>query len=148
MKREIYNKRVGVKMQKLKQSEHEIQKALINCLRSYEYKYPHLRYLFAIPNGSKRDIGTAMKLKAEGVKAGVPDLFLPIPSGDYHGMFIEMKVKPNKPNPAQEQYLSFLEGKGYKVLLAYSTDEALKEILNYLGDKKISVKFVSTLAEY
>ena len=41
--------------------------------------------LFAIPNGGARHIGTAIKLKSEGVTAGVSDLFLMIPSGQKHG---------------------------------------------------------------
>lgn len=47
--------------------------------------------IFAIPNGGSRNKLEAQNMKAEGVLSGVTDLFCSIPSGDYHGLFIEMK---------------------------------------------------------
>ena len=55
-------------------------------------KYPELELMYAIPNGGKRHIHTAVVLKQTGVKSGVPDIFLPVRRGK-HGLFIEMKRK-------------------------------------------------------
>jgi hypothetical protein len=74
-----------------KGEEHKIQTEFFNILRMSESKNPTLKYIFAIPNGSKRSIGVAKKLKAEGVKRGVPDVAVPISSQPYAGMFIEFK---------------------------------------------------------
>lgn len=49
------------------------------CNRHVAYPVPELRWLHAIPNGGYRDKVTAGKLKAEGVKRGIPDVFLPLP---------------------------------------------------------------------
>ena len=52
---------------------------------------PELWLLYAIPNGGKRAIKTAIALKAQGVKSGVPDMCLPVARGGYHGLYIELK---------------------------------------------------------
>ena len=52
---------------------------------------PELGLLYAIPNGGKRAIKTAIALKAQGVKSGVPDMCLPVARGAYHGLYIELK---------------------------------------------------------
>ena len=59
--------------------------------------------MFHIPNGGSRNKLEASNLKKQGVKAGVPDLFLPVGRGSYHGLFIELKSAKisrlkNKPN--------------------------------------------------
>ena len=59
-------------------SEHQEQKALIQWARLNQQRFPELDLLFAIPNGGLRNIRVARKLKSEGVKPGVSDLFLPV----------------------------------------------------------------------
>ena len=78
-------------------SEHDEQSAIFEWAALMQGAYPELGLLFAIPNGGKRDKATAGKLKAEGVKAGVPDMCLPVSNGKYHGLFIELKVGENNP---------------------------------------------------
>lgn len=73
-----------------------------------------LSLMFAIPNGGLRHKATAGNLKAEGVKAGVPDIMLPVPqrittskgypvagyeqAAQVCGLFIEMKKPSEKPS--------------------------------------------------
>ena len=47
--------------------------------------------VFAIPNGGKRDAAEAAHMKRQGVRAGVPDLCIPLARGGYHGLVIELK---------------------------------------------------------
>jgi hypothetical protein len=104
-------------------SEHNEQAAIIEWARTFEYQYPELGLLFAIPNGAKlpfakdrrgrRYSPQAKKLKAEGLRAGVPDLCLPVARLGYHGMFIELKVGGNKPSPEQVEFLDVLAEQGY-----------------------------------
>lgn len=54
--------------------------------------YPELEYMFHIPNGGVRNKATGGKLKAAGVKAGVPDICLPLPCKRYAGLYIELKA--------------------------------------------------------
>lgn len=53
------------------------QQLLFRWTRFYVSKYPELALLYHIPNGGSRRKSEAGRFKAEGVKAGVPDLFLP-----------------------------------------------------------------------
>lgn len=52
---------------------------------------PELALLYHIPNGGSRHKAEAARLRAEGVRSGVPDLCLPVPRGGCHGLYIELK---------------------------------------------------------
>ena len=88
--------------------------------------------LFAIPNGSLRNIRVAQKLKAEGVVSGCADLFLSIPNDFYHGFFIEMKYGKNKQTENQKKFQEEVESVGYKYSVCYSFDEFRNLINTYL----------------
>lgn len=89
-------------------------------------------HLWAIPNGGSRNIVTAVNLKAEGVLAGVSDLFLMIPKGVYHGMFIEMKAKAGKVSDSQKEFMAAASSMNYKTVVCYGFDEAKEAITKYL----------------
>lgn len=95
--------------------------------------------LFAIPNGARTNIGAAVKLKAEGVRSGVPDLFLAYPKGDKHGLFIEMKkVKGGKVSENQKKVIAMLNKNGYYAVVANGFEWARKAIVAYCtGDLRI-----------
>lgn len=111
----------------------EQAKVVQDCNRlAYEGKYPELALLYAIPNGGLRHIGTAMKLKCEGVKAGVPDLHLPIPRGVYTSLFIEMKAPGGRVSAEQKKWHVDLTKYGRcRVVVCYSYGEAMGEIQEY-----------------
>lgn len=88
--------------------------------------------IFAIPNGGKRNIREAHFLRLEGCSAGVPDLFVPIPKGEYHGLFIEMKYGKNKPTEHQTKWLNYLNSVGYLAVVCYGCENAIKTIEKYL----------------
>jgi hypothetical protein len=113
-------------------SEEQEQIALFKWAKLQENVYPALRFLHHIPNGGKRDKITAARLKAAGVKAGVPDICLPVPAGEYNGLYIEMKYGNNKPSPEQIQWLIDLAAMRHKTAVCYSMEEAKEEILAYL----------------
>lgn len=113
-------------------TEHDEQVALFQWAAYSESSIPQLRYLFAIPNGGHRHKAVAARMKAEGVKAGVPDIFLAYPTGEYCGLFIEMKFGTNKPTEKQNEWLSMLERAGYMTVVCYGFEDAKREILEYL----------------
>ena len=117
-----------------KLSEHEMQVKLIRRCDA-EGVGP----IFAIPNGGQRNPLVAAKLKAEGVRAGVPDLFLAVMSRGYGGLFLELKIRPNKPTAEQREWIGILEDNGYAVVVVYdSVDEAMMWIHYYLtGEFKL-----------
>lgn len=87
---------------------------------------PDEAVLFAIPNGGARHIATAARLKREGVRAGVPDLFLALPVGKDHGLFIELKAgKAGRVSEAQTRMQAVLFGSGYATVVCRSFDEAM-----------------------
>lgn len=107
-------------------NEHLEQCAVIDYCKIRRYP------VFAIPNGGSRNKAEAAKLKAEGVSAGVPDLFIPIPKQGYHGLFIEMKVGKNRTSLEQDEWLALLRKNGYRAEVCYGADAAIKTIDDYI----------------
>jgi hypothetical protein len=112
-------------------SEHDEQATLFQFL-SY---HPNLSVIFATPNGFYSTPAQKSKMKQEGLKSGVWDIFVPIPSKGYHGMFLEMKYGKNKLTDSQKSFGEAVSRRGYKCEVAYSGVEAYKIIIEYLGVK-------------
>ena len=94
---------------------------------------PELGLLYAIPNGGKRAIKTAIALKAQGVKSGVPDMCLPVARGEYHGLYIELKrQKGGTVSEAQKSWITALAEQGYKAVVCKGAEEAIGTIKEYL----------------
>lgn len=87
------------------------------------------------PNGGRRDKVTAAKLKAQGVKAGIPDLQLAMARGGYFGLFIEFKATPPhdaEVSKSQKDMLVQLQGQGYLAVVCRGINEAMAQISAYL----------------
>lgn len=72
-------------------------------------------------------------MKQAGMKPGVPDVCLPTAHGGYIGLYIEMKVKPNKLTENQKEWLRELRRAGHFTAVCYSFEEAQKLIEEYLS---------------
>ncbi len=117
-------------------TEHESQKAVVEAwaFMCTSYGLPEFA-LYAVPNGGKRHIKTASNLKAEGVRAGIPDLFLAAKSPrdtEARGLYLEMKRKPNSPSREQALVIEYLRRAGYHCVIAWSAAEAITAIQAYL----------------
>lgn len=99
--------------------------------RWLDWAYPDV-IAFAIPNGGLRSKATAGKLRAEGVKPGVPDIMLAEPLGAWPGLFVEMKSKRGVVSDAQKLMIARLRQKGYKVEVAYGWVQAKDVTEGYL----------------
>lgn len=129
-------------------SEHDIQSALFTWAQLQTAQYPELGLMFAIPNGGKREkrqdrkgrwfSPTAQKLKREGVKPGVPDIFLPCARGGSYGLFIEMKAPDGRVSPEQARIHAFLREEGYAVIVCFSLESAITLITWYLMDHPLA----------
>ncbi|MEC8288623.1 MAG: VRR-NUC domain-containing protein [Pseudomonadota bacterium] len=125
---------------RLSPSEHGEQRQLVRWASVFAKKYPALDLLFAIPNGGNRNAITGSLLKAEGVKPGVPDLCLPVPSKDHHGLFIELKRESARPkragkggvSNAQRWWLDSLADQGFRTEVCYGAKHAIEIIEDYL----------------
>lgn len=94
--------------------------------------HPLLKWMFAIPNGGFRNPKEAYNLKLQGVKAGVSDIFLPLPRGGYHGLFIELKVGENKPTKLQNEFINYANQNGYYATVAFGAQNAIDIIESYI----------------
>jgi len=109
---------------KISPSEHSEQVGFINWFRS---QYPEI-LIFAIPNGEKRAISVAKRLKAEGVVRGVPDLFIPA-----WNLWVEMKrVSGGRLSTDQKQMISYLENIGHTVIVGKGATDASQHIRKFM----------------
>ena len=103
-------------------------------------RFPELRLLHAIPNGGARSAVTGAKLKAQGVKAGVPDMCLPVSRGGYHGLYIELKRRHGgRVAPEQRTWIADLSGQGYLAVVCCGCDEAIDVLEKYLTGSLFAV---------
>jgi hypothetical protein len=125
---------------KIALSEHQEQCLVIKWATTYrinDCKEFLISYLISIPNGGRRNLGVAMKLKMEGVKSGVSDLFLAIPSRKYSGLWIEMKRKgltQSSMLDSQKAWLHRMKKIGYSGHMCAGFEAARDVIINYLSD--------------
>ena len=96
--------------------------------------YPELGLLYHIPNEREDKVQAAI-LKDMGVKKGVPDLHLPVPSGKYHGLYIEMKALDGKPDPEQLWWIEHLQANGNACAICYGWQQAMEVLQWYLNLK-------------
>jgi len=96
----------------------------------------------AIPNGDAREPRVAARLKREGVKAGVPDVFIPVmqhmrttPLGKYPkaGLYIEFKKAGGSPEPHQRALLNMLWTQNYEVAVINDLETAKELTCAHLG---------------
>lgn len=113
-------------------SEHAHQVALFAWAEYAKAEHPELELMFAVPNGGHRHKATAGRLKAEGLRRGVPDVALPVPRGKWAGLWIEMKYGRNKTTADQERWIEALGRYGHRVAVCYDWMEAKAVIEEYL----------------
>ena len=110
----------------------------------FKMQYPKLTgCLFAIPNGAhlagtpKSRAIKMRKMKAEGFKNGVSDLFLAVPVGEYSGLWLEMKdynKKASSLSVEQKEHLELMANNGYAAEWAAGFDEAKEIITDYMNN--------------
>lgn len=117
-------------------SEGVEQATLFSWSRMRLSKYPELKWLHHIPNGGLRKKTEAARLKAEGVKPGVSDVFLPAPKGKYHGLYIEMKtLDGGTRSKEQKEFIADMNAAGYYAAFCEGWQMAAALIEDYLEEK-------------
>jgi len=105
-------------------------------LRELALRYPlAAELIYHVPNGGHRVKAVAAKLKAQGVRAGVPDLVLPMARGGYFGLYIEFKAKPPydaEVSANQQAFINKLNGQGYLAVVCRGHIDAFEAIRAYL----------------
>lgn len=107
-------------------SEHRLQVALIDYLKIALRPELECR---AIPNGEKRHIRVASRLKSEGVRRGTPDIFICLPGGKV--AWLEMKAKKGVLSDDQKAFRDKVVALGHFWGMAKSVDEALSHLTDW-----------------
>jgi len=114
----------------MKHIESDLQ---IACFKLFRLSFKRLDgYFFAIPNGGRRSLREAARLKKEGVMPGVSDAFLAIPKNNYAGLWIEFKTGTGKQTDYQKTFEKNMLNAGYDYKVVRSIDEFLHVLTNYL----------------
>lgn len=105
-------------------------------MRELQLRFPEAYKLtYHVPNGGHRVKAVAAKLKAQGVKAGIPDLVLTMARGGYFGLYIEFKAKPPfdaAVSPSQDACIQALLDQGYLAIVCRGSIDAMEAIRAYL----------------
>lgn len=124
----------------MKKKEAEEQIAIMNWAEYNIGRYKDLSLLYHTPNGGQRNSVEAKNLKRQGVKAGVPDLFLPVARGGYFGLFIELKSdKTCKASEHQLKWIDDLKEQGYMAGVCYGAEHAIRVLERYLSQPRTIV---------
>ena len=103
----------------------------IGFLRWFEMQFRGV-WIFHIPNGGHRAISVAKKMKAEGVKAGVPDLYIPA-----WKLWVEMKrTKGGVVSKDQRAWHDYLDGIGDAVIIGRGATDASRQVLELLQARR------------
>ncbi|MBK0059632.1 VRR-NUC domain-containing protein [Pseudomonas sp. S44] len=111
-------------------------------MREVELCYPEVfELIYHVPNGGHRLKEVAVKLKAQGVKAGIPDLVLAMARGGYFGLYIEFKatVDPAPVSPSQQACIRRLNEQGYLAVVCRGHFDAMECLRVYLALPKTEV---------
>lgn len=122
-----------MRLQNMKASETTEQIKLFTWARQQAEYIPELALMYHVPNEGKRKQTTGQIMKAEGMKAGVPDICLPVARKGYNALYIEMKFGSNRTTKAQREYMAALQEAGNMAKVAYSAEQAREIIRNYLS---------------
>lgn len=137
----------GDRKQRKKHNEHREHDMQVICVNWFSSKFPHLEpFFWSTPSGGYRSKKTAIDMKKEGQKSGVPDLFLAYPNNNSHGLFIEMKksdigkkgqlIGKGRLSKSQEERIAKLREVGFIVEVCYTFEQFKEIITQYLMPKQ------------
>lgn len=107
--------------------------AFFDWLKWQEKLNPVLKVVHHVPNEGKTTLAGGARKKRKGCRAGIPDITCPIPKGEYHGLYIEMKKdRKQKPSITQKELMTILHSLGHCVRMAYTGEEAIKIFKEYM----------------
>jgi len=158
-------------------TEHQIQSDYFNWVEVELYPngvpveaLKGIELAHAIPNGGDRHVLVGAKLKKEGARKGVPDVYIPVPRGGFCGLAIEFKSlggtpvktpnlnkktdaeiveyfskkqklsKPGTPTEEQINRIERMQREGWCAVMCWSAEAAKRVTIGYLGMACISYK--------
>lgn len=117
--------------------EHREQSLFIKWIDWEKKIDPRLECVFAVPNGFVKSIQMASWARAEGLRSGVPDVFVAVPIGKHSGLFLEFKSGKNDLSDTQREWFKRLANNGFVCCLVRSFEEAKEAVSQYLIGGKV-----------
>ena len=113
-------------------TELNIQRGIIRWARMEDMNRPELALLHSIPNGAHVSDRNRMSLVSSGLLSGIPDLFLPVPRGTFHGLYIEVKSPTGRVSKPQKYIMDLLTAQNFKCTIVRSFLDGIDAIETYL----------------
>jgi hypothetical protein len=110
--------------------EHKLQVAICHWL-----DFTQDFYYFSIPNGGARHRLVAIKLKMEGAKAGVADMFWMISNKNWKGLFVEVKIEKGSQQPNQKAFQQIALAHGYYYTIVRRLDDCIELLRKFKADE-------------
>lgn len=143
-------------LRRIEPTESQIQQSIVewanNTINNEGYRIGD--FLIKIPNEGKRSFYIVNKMKKEGLKKGVSDLFLAYPYFDYFktksmpkenidkfkytklcGLWLEVKSKNGRVSDSQKSFIVKMTEIGYWATHINNVDDGIAVIKDYLGMK-------------
>ena len=112
------------------------QRMLFTWARLQAGRYPELGLLYHIPNEGKRSNIMGARMRAEGMRSGVPDVCLPVARGGFSGLYIELKrQRGGRVSENQQAWIDALRRAGNRAEVCKGWEAAKDVILDYLNKK-------------
>lgn len=119
---------------KLPKKEHDIQRTIVDWVRFVAEKtWLDAKWIHSIPNGGKRNAVVGRRLKLEGTKKGLLDLFVPCPRAWFAGLYIEVKQGNRLMTAEQEDFAEYARRHGYLVAEVREVLDAIELLKGYLS---------------
>lgn len=115
------------------QSEEQLHRDCFAWVLEHEGQWPILKRMFHPANGGARSKGEGGKLKAMGVRPGVPDFLLPIPHGQWNGLAVELKAAAGGLSESQREWVADLIAARYVVGVARTLSEFTELVHRFIG---------------
>lgn len=109
-------------------SESDLQRRVVRWLRGQGLP------CYATSNERSDSARQISRLKAQGMTPGIPDLTVPVPSGPYGALYIELKRGGNDLTPAQAEQIRALEEAGNACVVCYTLGQVQTFVREYLAD--------------
>ena len=117
-------------MKTVKVTEHDIQASFFNWVDNmalFDWRYKNI---FAVPNAR---VSHHRYYSNEGMRSGVPDVFVAYPSENHPGLFIEFKSAKGRLSTNQADWIERLKKAGYPCFVINNWEEAVRIVRKYLG---------------
>lgn len=122
-----------LKLSTPRMSESQMQQQIIKwwAVACREFQVPE-RLLMSFPLQGARTPRNGARLKAEGLRAGTPDMLLAVCWFGGRGLWLELKTPKGRLTASQREMLSNLDTQGYQTCVPRSVKEAIDQITAYM----------------